>query len=241
LKQFKTIRIIGAGGVTSWMLPPFLRTFCLQDDETLNKLVIQDGDILEERNLDRQLFDAKFIGVNKASALAKKYGIKQHIPYYLSTPDNVVSTLILVCVDNHTARRHALDMCDSCSTNDCIMAMNEYFDAQAVLYCREWKNTIKDPRVKYPEILTDTSANPVSCQGEAQVSSPQLCLANLMSAMLMLKLIYMWYVELPDIRAQMTDDLATFAQVLENMPIELRSSKWDFITAKNVTIRSTDV
>lgn len=241
MKRFGAIRIIGAGGVTSWMLPPFLRTFCLTDDDTLNKMVIQDGDILEERNLDRQLFDAKFIGLNKAQALAKKYGIKQVIPHYLSTPENICNTLLLVCVDNHIARRHALDMCDSNHTNACIMAMNEYFDAQALIYCREWKDTIKDPRIKYPEILTDESANPVSCQGEAQISSPQLCLANLMSAMLMLKLIYMWYVELPDVCAQIQDDRETIAQVVANMPIELRSSKWDFTTAKNVTIRSTDV
>ena len=51
--------IIGAGGVTSYMLPALKNSFELE-------ATIIDGDKLEKKNLDRQLFRNNMIGEYKA-------------------------------------------------------------------------------------------------------------------------------------------------------------------------------
>jgi tRNA A37 threonylcarbamoyladenosine dehydratase len=48
-KQKLKALIVGAGGVTSYMLPALKNSFDLE-------VTLIDGDILEKRNLDRQLF-----------------------------------------------------------------------------------------------------------------------------------------------------------------------------------------
>ena len=54
--------IVGAGGVTSYMLPALKNSFDLH-------LTIFDGDRLEKHNLDRQLFRNNQVGEFKARAL----------------------------------------------------------------------------------------------------------------------------------------------------------------------------
>lgn len=187
--------IIGAGGVGSWLAPALVKLLNGGKDITLI-----DGDTLERKNLDRQLFDMSDIGKNKAATLAKKYKTAAVADWFSSVtlrpePDDV----LIVCVDNHAARNDALTACDA-SGCVAIFAANETHSAEAYYYNPEWmKDTPLDPRKFYPEITTDKSNDPraaaIGCTGEAQVNNPQLATANFMAASLALHLYVLWIME----------------------------------------------
>lgn len=50
-----------------------------------------------------------------------------------------------------------------------------------------------DPIARYPEIATDNSGSPMSCQGEALESEPQLAIANQLAAGFGNYLIWTWF------------------------------------------------
>ena len=195
--------IIGAGGVGSWLMPALVKLVPNTDTIT-----IWDGDTLEEGNMDRQLFDMRDIGENKARALSKKYSdeaacrILVETRYFMRTSAPILSglsdeerkeTFFLGCADNHPARREILELCDmeGCQA---IIGGNGYTDADAYYYHRDQMGSYCDPREYYPDILTDNTGSPVhadGCTGEAQKETPQLVLANMWAAAHMMHLL--WY------------------------------------------------
>jgi molybdopterin/thiamine biosynthesis adenylyltransferase len=203
--------IIGAGGLTSYLLPVLNKSFNIQCG------LIFDGDILEERNLDRQLFDKKYIGMNKAEALTKQLGIKklEVCPKYV-TGSTIMEYYgldrydsIICAVDNHKARTVALHIAESFGI-PCFIGANEKFTAQAYAYQPAFD--ITDPRKRYPEIETDLSGDPTNnCTGEEIVDAfPQLPIANFTASALLIHLIWM----------HMTDTKVEF----KDLPIEHQTS-----------------
>lgn len=191
------IVIIGCGGVASYLLPCLLKLLKGQ-----SQVVLVDGDKLEHRNLDRQLFSADAIGLNKATALHKVLGEPRNIrvvesyfsPGSLIVPEGV---FFMGCADNHAARKAILDMVDERS-GQAVIGGNEYTDADAYYYHFSWRDSGMDPRQYFPEINTDKSGDPTrpqSCQGDAQVASPQLALANMSAANHMLWLFWFYCAE----------------------------------------------
>lgn len=187
------IYCIGAGGVASYLLPVLKRSIKITDE-----IIIMDGDRLEERNLERQLFRASQIGEYKAQALADMYGCEA-LNSYLTAQTRLTQTFgaeaegdwLFVMVDNHKARRLALQLADDEGFR-VLVGANEYSDAQAYFYSEGLEATVYDPRVRWPEILTDDSGDPVSCQGEEQVSAPQLAIVNMLAAAYMMHLFYFY-------------------------------------------------
>lgn len=196
--------IIGAGGVASYLLPVLLKTFRPES------LTIVDKDILEERNLDRQLFSSRFVGYSKADALMfNLHGepaainhetgpiwpkgqivIKEWFTDMLDLPENI--DCIICVADNHLARKHALERADTLRI-PCFIGGNEYLDNEAYAYYPRWKGTDADPRTRYPEIVsTDGEDSPAACTGVAQQSSPQLAVANIGCAAKLLHLLWVW-------------------------------------------------
>lgn len=191
------IYIIGCGGVGSWLAPCLIRL--APDGKRLVTLV--DGDTLEPKNMDRQLFDESDIGDNKAHALSRRYHCEFIDKWYsLGTVEHTPSDWLFVCVDNHPARLAALRACDmfGCSA---IVGCNETTSAEAYIYRPEWRDTRLDPRVYYPEISSDRSGDPraaaIGCTGESQLAKPQLVTANKMASSLMEWLFVAWAIELP--------------------------------------------
>lgn len=192
--------VIGAGGVGSWLVPKLIR---------LEKnLILIDGDTLEEKNLDRQLFDRDQIGRNKAKALAERYGA-WFVPEYFSAGlpfDDGPPTsddLLWCCADNHAARRETLDACDLYGCR-AIIAANEYVDAESYFYEQEMAHTPNDPRVFYPDILTDRSGDPLGPPGcvEAARKSPQLVIANSAASEFAMWLFWFHFRERPQMEAE---------------------------------------
>ena len=205
--------IIGAGGVGSWLTP----AVCLLSNDPKSVTVV-DGDRLEKGNLNRQLFNFDQIGDYKARALADLYDCECSTDYFhrgsiqLEEEDK-----LLVCVDNHPARKEALAAADYSGAH-AFFGANETTSAEAFFYRPGWKESRLDPRVYYPEIMTDDSGNPlarrIGCTGEAQIETPQLVSANFQAAALMQQLLVLWWMKLP-----MLDQ-----DVIPNLPYRLRAN-----------------
>lgn len=179
--------IIGCGGTGSWLVPLLLRMRAKGDN-----LILMDGDIVEEKNFDRQLFQPEYLGWNKAEALAVTFGLSDFLPRYLqksTRPQVQNEDWIWCCVDNHPARAECLAWVDELFSLDITLNLliggNEYEYQEAYLYFATWKDHgLLDPRIRFPELLTDKSGDPArpSCTGLAQKENPQLALYNFLVA-----------------------------------------------------------
>jgi molybdopterin/thiamine biosynthesis adenylyltransferase len=187
--------IIGCGGVGSSIVP----SFCLLKAPA--EITLIDGDTIERKNLNRQMFDASQIGLNKAQALAGKYGCHSIPEWFARGKLRHYRTDWLIClVDNHRTRLETLEVCDE-SGCQAIFAANETHSAEAYYYRRSWQGTSRDTRVYYPEINTDRSGDPraasIGCTGEVQERNRQLVSANLMAAALAEHLFVLWNLKAP--------------------------------------------
>lgn len=226
--------IIGCGGVASYLLPCLLRTFAC------DRIILQDGDTLEDRNLDRQLFSPEQVGMNKAEALAQLLrrsfpdaNIEVKPEYFHEGSDVEPASTIICCVDNHTARRNVLLRCDQVGCV-AVIAGNEYTDSQGMYYLPGWAGTDLDPRVRYPEIVTNTADDPrrpESCQGHAQVANPQLAMANFGAANFALWLLWYWLVEVRNLDDQI---------VQQYSPVEHSNNFSQFRTVKSHELRKKE-
>lgn len=185
--------IIGAGGVGSWLAP----SLCMLIGR--ENVVLIDGDTLEKKNLNRQLFTEQDIGRNKAEALAEKYGCEAIGKWYsFGLMEHMKQDSILCCVDNNPARMAVLNACDfeGCSA---IVAANETLSSEAYIYKPGWKGTSLDPRTTQPDMESDRAGDPrnasIGCTGEVQERNRQLVSANMMAASLALHLYVLHFIE----------------------------------------------
>ena len=187
--------IIGCGGVGSAIVP----SFCLL--KSPGDITLVDGDSIEKKNLNRQLFDAAQIGMNKAQALAARYGC-HFIPEWFTRGKirHGRNDWLICLVDNHRARLEAIEECDAHGCQ-AILAANEMHSSEAYYYRRPWRGTSRDPRVYYPELRTDRRGDPraaaIGCTGEIQTNNRQLVSANFMAAALAEHLFVLWHLKAP--------------------------------------------
>jgi hypothetical protein len=197
--------VIGSGGQGSYMAPALCKLV------TPKRLTLIDGDSFEEKNLDRQLFDRRHIGHNKASSLARLYGCGAISDYFAMGRFRIdAEDVLIVAVDNHPARVAALNEADirGCRV---IISANERTSAEAYYYQKEWKETPLDPRTMYPELLTDHSGDPIGqaigCIEAIQGGEVQTASANFMGAALALHLFTVWIIESPNLDKETLDKL----------------------------------
>lgn len=216
------IYIIGAGGVASYLIPILFNTFRDQIDH----VVIFDKDIVEERNLLRQVFPEDSVGATKARALRAAYshmiGIEKITAFgewfYSGFPlkghlSPKPEDWFISVADNHRARR---DVCAAVREYNCrgIIAGNEYISAQAMVM----HPLIHDlsPDVRYD--LSSDEGSPFHCNTEEALSAfPQLALANATCATFICSLLYAW------INSDTSD-----TELLDVLPVEFNSSKYGY-------------
>lgn len=189
----KHIYIIGAGGVGSWLTP----SVCMLLGR--ERVTVVDGDMLENKNLNRQLFTEQDIGAPKAHCLAVRYGCGHLDQYYSHGTISLDPTdWLLGCVDNNGGRLAILESCDAYGCR-AIFGANEVTSAEAYYYQPDWRESLADPRQYYPEIKNDLRNDPrratIGCTGEAQEKNRQLVTANFMAAALMQHLLVLWELE----------------------------------------------
>lgn len=230
----KQILIIGVGGVASYLIPCLIKAF------KPDSILLMDADVLEERNLDRQLFGPEMIGIHKAEGLHRMHDTPEcpiftRIEWLTSATEVTQEIACVICVaDNHEARRNAIRLAYEKDVR-CYIGGNEYFDAEAYVTWKEHKDTPLDPRVRYPLIATSTEGSPTSCQGEAQEIHPQLAIANMRCATHLLHLMYAWEVMVA------TASYSEAKLLSEHYPIEIQSSLTTLICLTTPQIKTQKI
>lgn len=208
------IIILGAGGTGGYVIPHLYRIGFAANRNI--RIIVCDGDVVEEKNLVRQNFVEQDIGRNKAQVLSERYsaafGIEcAYIPRFIETeeelfgltkPDyqqnrwnNIPETqrvILLGCVDNNKSRQlcHAVFY----KQKDIIYidSGNGEHTGQVVCGVRQNNRTTYKPVCSlYPDMLKEDDKFPseLSC-AERTVSAPQSVTANLTAATAVVSFLY---------------------------------------------------
>ena len=230
--------IVGCGGVCSYFLPPFLKTLKHHKKFKKSTVHLVDGDQIEQKNYDRQMFQSGAVGKFKSDALKEQYSSKEYIEQIKSITEYLTDSfcvkpksMLIGFVDNHPARKDMLTLCDRFDT-PAIFGANSTIGAQAYYYHPKWQGSRLDPRVRFPEILTTDTGSPIraaGCNTEAKLDDvPQTAIANQLAATHALHLWNFWSIE-----AQEMDEQETFGF----WPVESRNtfSRFQTVTAGDLT------
>lgn len=208
------ILVVGCGGTGTFFLKELARylSYKYQEGQAPNVAVI-DGDIVEEKNLERQSFSRDLdIGRPKAScfceALNECFNIESFIAYpqYIDTLEELQSinynsfnkyidavTILVGCVDNHRARQvmHKFFL----ASKNCIYidSANEFSQGEIVTGIRLKERTISPDRCYYfPNVLRsrEKRASEHSCGSASHRSSkPQSICANMLAGQQLLSIV----------------------------------------------------
>jgi PRTRC genetic system ThiF family protein len=213
----KPVKIImlGAGGTGGHIAPHLYRLL-----HTLGrpmKVIIADGDIVEEKNLIRQNFISSDLGRNKAQVLAERYasafGMEVlYIPEFIENEDRLAElvrpityatgpytyqmsegiSILIGAVDNNRSRQLCHQVFKKSANLIYIDSGNGEYTGQVVCGIRRKGKTYYKPAGDvYPDILEETAKFPteLSC-AEASVSAPQSIVANIMAATAVVSYLY---------------------------------------------------
>lgn len=195
------IIIIGCGGTGSNFCKEFGRY--LYENPVRNKcrILLVDGDLVEESNIGRQPFLSQDVGRKKSQVMAEilQEAFDISCDYYTEYIDNTAQlktfddensmTVLIGCVDNHACRKVLHDYYKSSSSCYYLDSANEYSVGEVVSAMRMGGVDICPDRIDlYPEILDDRSPSKTeaSCM-EINESKPQHLITNLFAANLLLK------------------------------------------------------
>jgi PRTRC genetic system ThiF family protein len=205
----KPVKIImlGAGGTGGHVAPHLYRLACTLPRPV--KVIIADGDIVEQKNLVRQNFISADLGRNKARVLAERYasafGMEAHyIPEFIEDEEklnmllksNLYSqgelSILIGAVDNNKSRRLCHQAFTKAANLVYIDSGNGEYTGQVVCGIRRNDITYYKPVGEtYPDVLLDTDTFPteLSC-AQAAVSAPQSIAANIMAAAAVVSYLY---------------------------------------------------
>lgn len=209
------IVVLGAGGTGGYLIPHLYR-IAFADSERTYRIIICDGDIVEEKNLIRQNFVKQDIGKNKAAVLAERYagafGIEcEYIPEYIESEERLKAlirldfrktcwnsipetqrVILIGCVDNNKSRALCHKVFYEAENLIYIDSGNGENTGQVVCGVRQNGRTAYKPvGTLYPDILNTEDKFPteLSC-AERAVSAPQSVTANLTAATAVTSFLY---------------------------------------------------
>ena len=214
--SFQNLRFIqiGAGGTGSWLTPHLARLARIICESTPKSasLCIIDPDIIETANLNRQNFCAAELGLNKAQALAMRYGLATALeitaitePFKASQVQAGYQDLVILigCVDNANARKTIaayLDSSGSYGPNPFWLDCGNYRDGGNVLIGNtsdpeklksgfpvdKWCTALPSPALQHPELLQplaeEQNDSNLSCEELAMRSAQSLTINQTMAA-----------------------------------------------------------
>ena len=209
------IVMLGVGGTGGHVAPHLYRLLHTLDRPV--KVIIADGDVVEQKNLVRQNFVSSDLGRNKAQVIAERYATAfgmeaEYIPEFiecpsklceLTKPDIYVSSpyshqrleglsVLIGAVDNNKSRQLCHELFDKSENLIYIDSGNGEYTGQVVCGIRrKGKTYYQSIGDLYPDVLEDTDKFPteVSC-AEAALSAPQSIVANIMAATAVVSYIY---------------------------------------------------
>lgn len=194
--------VIGAGGTGTHLLPALL-AYVTAHEKGDWLLHVWDGDVVEPKNLARQLFDPSAITMNKAEAIVRRLNDPRMVAHteYISE-ENIDAAIqnddtVFICVDNFTVRRRVEDHALTLDNIVIINGGNEKFDGSVQLWVRQGGKNLT-PRIGYlhPEIavgLTDDRAAMTCTQAAALPGGEQTIIANMQSAAWMMTALWRYH------------------------------------------------
>ncbi|MCU0916966.1 MAG: ThiF family adenylyltransferase [Planctomycetes bacterium] len=192
--RFETIHVIGCGGIGSWLLPPLAKFLDSLDSAERPKLVLWDGDRVEEHNCVRQNFYPSDVGAHKAELLARATGdiydnldVDCQLRYCgAAHMREFENSLVLAGPDNHKCRDNILNWVAVDGGNSAVIGGNEKSDG-TVLYFGSL-GAVEQIRERFPEIeaADDGDRAEMSCAELAALpGGEQTMVANFMCAAIM--------------------------------------------------------
>ncbi len=208
------IVIIGAGGTGGYVIPHLYRIAYASGRDI--RIIIADGDIVEDKNLIRQNFSAYDVGKNKAAAMAERYsgvfGVEcEYVPEYIEDENRLCELLTVKCgsgdleplgiligaVDNNRSRVMCNNVFNMMNSIVYIDSGNGEFTGQVVCGIKRYGRVLSKPAARvYPDILTDAEKFPseLSC-AERSLSAPQSIAANIMASSAIVTMLYYLLIE----------------------------------------------
>lgn len=198
--------MVGVGGTGTFLLDPLIRYLRVGEEEAPWQLTLIDGDEITEHNLERQLFAAQDVHVNKAAAASRPY---RHLgrrilwaPVYIGR-GNITEYIhdgdvVFICADNYKVRNLIEEYCSTLDNVVVINGGNEFHTGSCQLWIR-YQGESRTPPLSFmhPEIKTeDEDRSELSCQQIAELpGGEQLIMANMMSACWMLNALRLYEVD----------------------------------------------
>ena len=192
-----TYWMIGAGGTGSILYQPLvrmLRTHHCGSEGWL--LAVMDGDQVEEKNLERQMFSAASISENKARALVASHqdpnvrAIAEYLDDEGARRRIQDGDAVLICADNYQVRARIEDRAMELDNILVINGGNERHDGSVQIFERyHGINTNPPLSWEHDEIRSTSAPDPTELSCLERASMPggeQTIVANMMSATLML-------------------------------------------------------
>ncbi len=144
----KNIIMVGAGGTASHLLHPLVAYLGIEEEDWL--IHLWDADIVEAKNLARQLFFPYDINTSKAQALARRFNDRVLTYETYIGEDNVTDAIkdgdiVFICADNMAVRRVINDYCKTLDNIVLINGGNELYSGSAQIYIREDSKNITPP------------------------------------------------------------------------------------------------
>jgi len=205
----KNYVMVGVGGTGTHLLRPLLAYLkALHSNINEDWMVhLIDGDVVETKNLERQMFEPGTVTMNKATAafaaVDAAYG--DHVsarPEYLSE-DNIglliqSGDVVLICADNFTVRKRIEERALQLQTLTVINGGNEKYDGSVQLFIRhDGVNLTPTLSYLHPEVKVGEGEDraEMTCQQAAALpGGEQTLLANLWSATLMLTALHRYMI-----------------------------------------------
>lgn len=200
MSKFNII-IVGCGGTGGNFIKELGRFLFRNSMRQYCRILLADGDLVEESNISRQPFLPQDVGRKKAEVMSEilqeAFQVScEYYPEYINSvsdlskfEDKNMVMLLVGCVDNHACRKVMHDYFQSAESCFYLDAANEYSAGEVVAAVRIDGTELSPDRVHYfPEILEDVSVprSWESCQ-QTNISSPQHLLTNLFAANILLK------------------------------------------------------
>lgn len=192
------IKIVGAGGIGGWLLPPLSRYLNYNGCKAF--VTVIDGDSYEMKNRERQDFHEEGnkaeVQIGRLKDLFPKVEFKARGEYVTSDSIDYLiedGDVVFLCVDNHKTRSLMSEFCEEMEDIVLISGGNEYTDGNIQVHVRRDDENLTLPIANkfHPEIQepADKSPHEMSCE-ELAVSEPQLIFTNFYIAALMLNAFY---------------------------------------------------
>lgn len=194
-----TIIVVGCGASGSNLIG-MLAQYAISEKK-INKIILVDGDHVEEKNFRNQKFTKKDVNLNKARVLSTRYsklGIDiSYIPEYIIDSQKLINLIrnlnddvILVgCVDNNAARKHLNEVFYSEKVPSLIYIDTGNGDGdnrvgQTICGAKQEGKIVKPPVADiYPQaIIEEPIKNEIEYRCSQIEEHPQNFVVNVMSA-----------------------------------------------------------